>query len=182
MRKIRKKPRNIYTRLKEEDKLDLLEKQANETGTDVEDEDVQDKEALKKLHEELKSAQQLIDKLEKRLKKFEQKNEELKSKEAMTQKALINEKKRGKEEKKALSNEVNSLKGEMGSLKHQVKSTASEKELLQKKIDKQIGSIKTKDEEIARLNALVLKLNTDLDKLSDLEKEFMAGCSLIIRK
>lgn len=164
------KAEELYTRLKEEDKLELLEKQANETETD--DEDVQDNEGLRKLHEELKSAQQLIDKLEKRLKKFEQKNEELKSKEAMAQNALKNEKKRGKDEKKVLSNEVNALKGEIGNLKHQVNSATSEKESLQKTIDKQIGSIKTKDEEIARLNALVLKLNTDLDRLSELEEVY----------
>lgn len=160
----------IYRKLKGEKKLDLLEQQADEKESSPEMEDVQDDETFKSLQEEMKSAQQTIEKLEKKLKNIEKKNEELKAKETKIQVALKNEKKRGKEEKNTLSHEIHSLKGEIGSLKHQVKSISSEKELLQNQMDKQTASINTKDEEIKRLNALTLKLRTDLEKLSNIQE------------
>lgn len=163
----------IYTKLKEEEKLDFLEQQADEkaSAADKSDEqDLHDEETFKKLRDELKSAKQMIDKLEKRLKNIEQKNEELKAKEVKTQTALKNEKKRSKEEKSKQSQEINSLKGEIGNLKHRVKSLSPEKDLLQKQLDKQTKLINTKDEEIKRLHALALKQKTDLEKLSSVQE------------
>ena len=148
----------VYIKLKNEEKLDVLEHQEDETASAAESVEAEN-ETFVQLQKELKLAQKIIDKLEKKLKGIEQKNEELKSKEAKIQASL---KKRRKEEK----NEVNSLKGEIGILKHQAKSISSENQTLQKKVDQHTGVIKTKDEEINRLNALVLKLSTDMDKLS----------------
>jgi hypothetical protein len=98
---------------------------------------------------------------------LEQKNEELKSKETSIQSALQTEKKRSKE----LSQEVNSLKGEIGNLKHKLKTASPDTTLLQKKMDNQAATLKTKVEEISRLNALVLKLNTELGKLSTIKEK-----------
>ncbi len=156
----------LYTKLKEEDKLELLEQQADEKANEIEHDDIKDHKAFVELKSKLQASQQVIDKLEKRLAIIEQKNEELKSKEAKAQAALKTEKKRSKEEKAVLSQEINSLKGEVGSLKHQVKSISPEKDLLSKQIDSQKKTLKNKDEEINRLNALTLKLRTDLEKFT----------------
>jgi DNA repair exonuclease SbcCD ATPase subunit len=152
----------IYSKLKTENKLFKFEKQAGEDDTNTEVKVIQDQDSLKTQQEEFKLAQQSIEKLDKRLKKLDQKNEELKSKETSLQTSLQTERKRSKE----LSQEVNSLKGEIGSLKHKLKTASPDTTSLQKKLDNQAATLKTKVEEISRLNALVLKLNTELDKLS----------------
>jgi chromosome segregation ATPase len=163
------KAEKIYSKLKTENKLNELEKQVGEDIFGTETEEIQDQDSLKALQEELKLAQQTIDKLGKRLKKLEQKNEELKSKETSIQASLQTEKKRSKE----LSQEVNSLKGEIGNLKHKLKTASPDTTSLQKKMDKQAATLKAKVEEISRLNALVLKLNTELDKLSTLKEKMV---------
>jgi chromosome segregation ATPase len=165
--KVKEKAEKIYLKLKTENKLNELEKQVGEDVSSTETEEVQDQDSLIALQEELKLAQQSIDKLEKRLKKLEHKNEELKSKETSIQTSLQSEKKRAKE----LSQEVNTLKGEIGSLKHKLKTASPDTTSLQKKLDNQAVTLKTKVEEISRLNALVLKLNTELDKVSSIKNK-----------
>ena len=164
------KAEKIYTQLKDQEKLDLLERQADEMESNVDNDDETENKTLANLQEEFKAAKQIIEKLDKRIKKFEQKMDELKSKDAMNQVALKNEKKRSKEEKNTLIQEINGLKGEIGNLKHQEKSTSSEKASLQKKLDNQTGTLKLKNEEISRLNALVLKLQSDLEKHENLKE------------
>jgi chromosome segregation ATPase len=167
--KEREKAEKIYSKLKTEQKLNVLEKQVGGDSSTTEIEEPQDQDSFKALQEELKLAQQTIDKLGKRLKKLEQKNEELKSKETSIQASLQTEKKRSKE----LTQEVNSLKGENGSLKHKLKTAFPETTSLQKKVDNQAATLKTKEKEISRLNALVLKVNTELDKLSTIKEKMV---------
>lgn len=157
--------REIYIKLIEEERLELLEKQVDEKMEMAENIEGEQGETFKHLQNELKLAHQQIEKIEKKLKRFEQKNEELKSQETQAQTKLKNERKQWKEEKKYLLHEVQTLKAEQGSLKNKITSVSSEKESLQKKLEKQRETLKIKDDEISRLHALVLKLNTDLEKI-----------------
>jgi hypothetical protein len=152
----------IYIKLKDEDKLDLLEKIGEEKFSEKNDEEQE--ETFAQLQILLNSAHQKIEKLEKKLNKFEQKNEELKNQEALAQAKLKNERKQWKEEKKEFIQENNFLKGEQGALKHIANSVTSEKDSLQKKLKKLAESLKKKEDEISSLHARVLKLTTELEK------------------
>ena len=159
-----KKAQELFVQLKEEKRLDHLEHQINDL-IEVQEELNQDS-GLKELHAELRQAQQKIANLEKKLKKSEQKNEELKVKASTAQDSFKSEKKLWKEEKKGLSAENQELKAEKGNLINQLAALTPEKESLQKQISEQTTSLKKKDDEIARLNALLLKLKTEQQKES----------------
>jgi chromosome segregation ATPase len=165
----------IYVKLKEEDKLDLLEKQADAKLENAEYDEEEQGEQVIKIHKELEAAQQNMEKLEKKLKKLEQKNEELKTQEALAQAAIKSERKQWKADKKELLHEIQTLKGEIGTLKSKTKSVFTENESFYKRFENQAEIEKKKDDEIKRLHALVLKLNTDLDKLSNLQGQGPVG-------
>ncbi|WP_066255457.1 McrB family protein [Neobacillus drentensis] len=152
----------IYRTLRDEEKLEAFEKRPEET-VEV-DEGKEEESQVTYLKDELKQALQKNVKLERKLKKLEQRIEELKEKESIAQIAIKNERKQLKDEKKVLSQDNHSLKGEVGSLKKKVLELSSEKELNQKKLEKQINALKAKDEEIAKLHALMLKERTEHEK------------------
>lgn len=162
------KAQEIYIKLKEEEKLDLLEKQVDEKLAN--EEEVDEQEILEQLQKGLKTALKEIERLEKKLKKLEQKNEELKTKEASSQTSLKNERKEWKTEKKAFLQEIHSLKAEMGTVRNDSKTASAEKEELNKKLAKQTETMKLKDEEINRLHARVVKLETDLENQNNHHK------------
>jgi hypothetical protein len=160
----------IFTTLKEDDRLDLLEKTADEKGKNPESEEMDEKDTLKQLKKELKDAQKIIERQDKRLKKFEQKNDELKASETHIQTTLKSERKQWKVEKKNLEKIIQGQKGDQTSINNKIATLMTDKENLQKRLQNQMEAVKTKNSEIARLNALVLKLNTDMTKLKN-EKE-----------
>lgn len=157
-----KKANEIFNQLTAENRLDELERKADLKAEDADETDLESQ--LKQLQEELKQAQQKILNFEKKMKKSEQKNEELKTKATTAKAAFEHEKKQMKDEKKALQQEIQALKGENGSLKNQLAAFTPEKESLRKKVDQQTADLTKKNDEIARLNALLLKLRTEQDK------------------
>ena len=156
------KAQELFVQLREEKRLNLLEDQIN--GLIEEQDELNQDSGLKELQAELKLAQQKGASLERKLKKSEQKNEELKGKALTDQDSFKREKKLWKEEKKGLTVENQELKAEKGSLINQLAALTPEKESLQKQISEQTTSLKKKDDEIARLNALLLKLKTEQQK------------------
>ncbi|WP_462411708.1 hypothetical protein [Neobacillus sp. Marseille-QA0830] len=160
------KGHEIFTKLKEEEKLDLLERQAEENQEEEDNPSEMDNEQLKQLQDELNQSQQKIANLEKKVKRSEQKNDELKEKATTAHAAFEKEKKQWKEERKTLSQEMQTLKEEYGKVKNKLAEVSPELETLQKKMDQQTVSIKHKDDEIARLNALLLKLRTEQERPS----------------
>ena len=166
------KAEKIFTTLKEDDRLDLLEKLADEKGQNSDTDELKDKDTVKQLKKEITAAQKIIERQEKKLRKFEQKNEELKSLEKQIQTTLKNERKQWKTDKKDLQKLFQGLKGDQTLLNNQVSTLTSDKDNLHKRLQNQKETEKTKNQEIARLNALVLKLNTDLTKrINEKEKE-----------
>ncbi|MDF2792126.1 MAG: family ATPase, partial [Neobacillus sp.] len=160
----------IFTTLK--DRLDLLEKLADEKGQNSDADVVDEKDTIKQLKKEIKAAQKIIERHEKKLKKYEQKNEELKALETQIQTTLKNERKQWKTDKNDLHKIIQGLKGDQTTLNNKVTTLSSDKDNLNKKLKDQTETVKTRNSEIARLNALVLKLNTDMTKLiNEKEKE-----------
>lgn len=160
----------IFTALKE--RLDLLEKLADEKGQNCNEDVLDEKDTIKHLKKEINAAQKIIERQEKKLKKLEQKNEELKALEMQIQTTLKNERKQWKTDKNDLNKIIQGLKGDQTTLNNKVTTLSSDKENLHKRLKDQTETVKNKNSEIARLNALVLTLNTDMAKLiNEKEKE-----------
>ncbi|WP_102262592.1 hypothetical protein [Mesobacillus jeotgali] len=150
----------LAEQLIEEGKLDQMEKYAEENFGDEEgtEEEVESKPLVK--DEDVIQLQQKIAALEKKLVKSEQKNEELKAKLTDVQNALNSEKKAWKEEKKGLTQEIHTLKSQQGGLKSSAESAYAERDSMEKKMEQQKAIMKKKDEEISRLNAVILNFKT----------------------
>ncbi|MEH7254883.1 AAA family ATPase [Neobacillus niacini] len=162
----------IFITLKGDDRLDLLEKSADEKGQNPDTEEIDDKDALKQLKKEIRAAEKTIERQEKKLKKFEQKNEEIKALETHIQTTLKNERKQWKAEKKNLEKIIQGLKGGQTSLNNQVANLTSDKENLHKRLQNQMETVKTKNSEIAGFHAQILNLNTEITKIkTEIEKE-----------
>ncbi|WP_042463142.1 hypothetical protein [Neobacillus dielmonensis] len=177
-----KRGQEIFIKLKEEEKLTILERQAEEKREEAEKNSEQEYEQLKQLQEEVHQFQQKISNLEKKVKKSERKNEDLKEKATVAQVGFEQEKKQWREEKKSLSQEMQALKEEYGKVKNKLADVAPELETLKNKMDHQAVLLKRKDDEIARLNALLLKLKTEQDrpikeKNNDYEQQQLATSS-----
>ncbi|WP_026691863.1 hypothetical protein [Peribacillus kribbensis] len=155
----------IYTSLKEEYRLEELERQAEGTLNEENDSEVMDVESKAvDTEQELKQAHEKINSAEKKLKKSEQKNENLKAQLASIQASYDAEKKQWKEEKKKMTKDIQTLSSENGKTKSDARAALGEKDAAIKKLEQQQDAMKKKDDEISRLNALILKLKTDHSK------------------
>jgi hypothetical protein len=163
----------IYRILRDEDKLEAYENRSEEKVEEVESKEEESQ--VNHLQDELKQALQKNVKLERKLKKLEQKIEELKDKDSIAQIAFKNERKQLKDEKKVVSQDNHLLKNDVGSLTKKVLELSSEKELNQKKLEKQLNALKAKDEEIAKLHALMLKERTEHERLLASRELIVAG-------
>ncbi|MGV2941932.1 hypothetical protein AB5I83_20185 [Mesobacillus sp. LC4] len=163
----------LAEQLIEEGRLDQMEKYAEDNFGDEDgsEEEVEDESSVKDV--DLKQLQQKIAALEKKLVKSEQKNEELKAKLIDVQNALNSEKKLWKDEKKGLTQEIHTLKSQQGGLKSSADAAYAERDSMEKKMEQQKGIMKKKDEEISRLNAIILNYKTQ--KKNSPEEESVIG-------
>jgi hypothetical protein len=155
----------LFTKLKEDGNLDLLEVQLDDNEEkSIENETEQQLEPLK---EELDTVLKKVTSIEKKLRRSEQKNEELRAKILAEQTLRDKEGKKSKDENKRLLREIQTLREERDEYKLNLEKVTLEKASLQKELEQTVLLIKTKDDEIARLNALVLKLRTDAEKAAE---------------
>ncbi|NKE03991.1 hypothetical protein [Mesobacillus selenatarsenatis] len=163
----------LAEQLIEEGRLDQMEKYAEDNFGDEDgsEEEVEDESSIKDV--DLKQLQQKIAALEKKLVKSEQKNEELKAKLIDVQNALNSEKKLWKDEKKGLTQEIHTLKSQQGGLKSSADAAYAERDSMEKKMEQQKDIMKKKDEEISRLNAIILNYKTQ--KKNSPEEESVVG-------
>ncbi|WP_226641524.1 hypothetical protein [Mesobacillus subterraneus] len=163
----------LAEQLIEEGRLDQMEKYAEDNFGDEDgsEEEVEDESSVKDV--DLKQLQQKIAALEKKLVKSEQKNEELKAKLIDVQNALNSEKKLWKDEKKGLTQEIHTLKSQQGGLKSSADAAYAERDSMEKKMEQQKDIMKKKDEEISRLNAIILNYKTQ--KKNSPEEESVVG-------
>lgn len=142
----------IYTRLKKEGTLEDLEMPANQAD---------EKEQEPDLTSELKEAQEKVTAFEKKLRRSEQKNKSLKAQLISIQTSFDTKKKQWKEEKKELTKEIQALSAENRKTNKEAEAVLSERDTIKTKFNQQQATLKKKDEEISRLNALILKLSTE---------------------
>jgi hypothetical protein len=155
----------LFTKLKEDGNLDLLEVQLDDSEEkSIENETEQQLEPLK---EELDTVLKKVTSIEKKLRRSEQKNEELRAKILAEQTLRDKEGKKSKDENKRLLREIQTLREERDEYKLNLEKVTLEKASLKKELEQTMLLIKTKDDEIARLNALVLKLRTDAEKSAE---------------
>lgn len=161
----------LAEQLIEEGKLDQMEKYAEDNFGDEDgaEEEVEAEPEPSVKDVDIKQLQQKIAALEKKLVKSEQKNEELKAKVTDVQNALNSEKKAWKEEKKGLTLEIHTLKSQQGGLKSSADAAYSERDLMAKKMEQQKAIMKKKDEEISRLNAVILNFKTQKKNIPEAE-------------
>lgn len=152
----------LFRTLKDEDKLEAFENRSEAKVEEVKS--TEEESQANHLQDDLKQAMQKNVKLERKLKKLEKNIEELKAKDSIAQNAIKNERKQLKEEKKVLSQENHTLKNEVSALKKKVLELTSEKVLHQKQLDKQVSTIKAREDEISKLHARMLKERTELEK------------------
>jgi chromosome segregation ATPase len=150
----------LAEQLTEEGRLDQMEKYAEENfgNEDVTEKEEEAEPSVKDV--DIKKLQQKIAALEKKLVKSEQKNEELKAKVTDVQNSLNSEKKLWKEDKKGLTQEIHTLKSQQGGLKSSAEAAYAERDSMEKKMEQQKAIMKKKDEEISRLNAVILNFKT----------------------
>lgn len=171
---------DLFEKLTKEGTLEELEKQANEKNADEDDEEEEESEEDEsEVNHELILANKKAAELEKRLKKSEQKNEALKAQIAAAQTSFDLEKKQWKEEKKKLTEQTQALSRENGKHKNEAAAALKERDALAKQLEQQQSAIKQKNDEIARLNALVLKLKTESQKQGPPTEEPIAEASPI---
>lgn len=151
----------IYAKLEAEGKLEQMEKLAEEDLEDADTTDGKEDQKWTESQEELKEAQQKVISCEKKLKKSEQKNENLKAQINSVQLDFDTERKEWKEEKKKLIKEIQMLSSENSKLNSEAEAAHVEIATINKKYEQQQVVTKRKDEEISRLNALILKLKTN---------------------
>lgn len=150
----------LAEQLIEEGRLDQMEKYAEENFGEEESTEEEEETKTSVKDDDIKQLQQKIKALEKKLVKSEQKNEELKTKITDLQDALNSEKKLWKEEKKGLTQEIHTLKSQQGGLKSSADAAYAERDAMQKKMEQQKAIMKKKDDEISRLNAVILNFKT----------------------